>query len=85
MNARSAVDGLLAGYQRFISPLLPVACRFHPSCSQYAREAVEVHGIWRGTGLALYRLLRCQPFTRGGFDPVPARPDPRPRQGVTTG
>lgn len=58
-------------YQRFISPLLGANCRFHPSCSQYAIEALEIHGIIRGTGLAIWRILRCQPFCDGGNDPVP--------------
>jgi len=79
MTARGALVGLLAGYKRWISPLLPPACRFHPTCSEYAGEAVAVHGVWRGLGFALWRLLRCQPFSRGGFDPVPgdSRPDGR--------
>jgi putative membrane protein insertion efficiency factor len=70
---RRTVIGLIVAYKRWISPLFPPACRFHPSCSAYARDAVEIHGVWRGGGLALWRLLRCQPFSRGGFDPVPPR------------
>jgi putative membrane protein insertion efficiency factor len=66
---------LLRGYKRWVSPLLPPACRFEPTCSEYARDAVELHGVWRGTGLALWRLLRCHPFSRGGFDPVPLPPE----------
>jgi putative membrane protein insertion efficiency factor len=62
---------LLAIYKRAVSPLLPAGCRFHPSCSDYACQAIERHGILRGVRLALLRLLRCQPFSRGGFDPVP--------------
>jgi len=58
-------------YKRWISPLLPAACRFEPTCSVYAREAVEYHGVLRGIRLTVWRLLRCQPFSRGGFDPVP--------------
>jgi hypothetical protein len=58
-------------YKRFLSPLLPRACRFEPTCSVYAREAIARYGLWRGAGLALYRLLRCNPFHRGGLDPVP--------------
>jgi putative membrane protein insertion efficiency factor len=65
---------LLKGYKRWISPLLPVACRYVPSCSEYAMEAISVHGVVRGSALALGRLLRCHPFVRGGYDPVP-RPD----------
>jgi putative membrane protein insertion efficiency factor len=58
-------------YKRFISPLLPPACRFHPTCSVYAMEALQKHGAFRGLRLTLWRLLRCQPFHPGGFDPVP--------------
>jgi len=58
-------------YRRFLSPLLPPACRFHPSCSVYALQALQKHGAFRGTRLILWRLLRCQPFHPGGFDPVP--------------
>ena len=63
-------------YRRYISPLKPRMCRFSPTCSQYAIEALEAHGLLRGTYLATWRLLRCQPFARGGFDPVPPRDDP---------
>ena len=59
-------------YQAFLSPLMIGSCRFYPSCSRYAYEAIEVHGVAQGAWLALRRLLRCHPFTRGGFDPVPA-------------
>ena len=65
---------MLAGvriYRRFLSPLLPSACRFEPTCSKYALDAIEWHGPLRGGWLTLKRLLRCQPFSRGGFDPVP--------------
>lgn len=60
-------------YQRWISPLLPPSCRFYPSCSQYALEAIGVHGALRGTGLAVWRLLKCNPFGPHGLDPVPPR------------
>lgn len=67
--------GTLGVYRRTISPMLPPRCRFYPSCSAYAMEAVVSHGAARGSGLALLRLLRCHPLHRGGFDPVPpARP-----------
>jgi uncharacterized protein len=66
-----AVLGILSAYKRFLSPLLPRACRFEPTCSIYAREAVEKHGLTRGAKLAAWRLLRCHPLSRGGFDPVP--------------
>jgi putative membrane protein insertion efficiency factor len=85
MSARNAVVRLLEAYKKWVSPFLPPACRFHPTCSEYARDAVEIHGLWRGAGLALHRLARCQPWGRGGFDPVPARPEPRQRRGVSTG
>jgi hypothetical protein len=62
---------LIRGYQAFISPLFPPACRFQPTCSQYALEAVTRFGPWRGGGLAMRRLLRCHPFHPGGYDPVP--------------
>jgi len=63
--------GLLAGYRRFVSPLLPPACRFHPVCSLYATEAIATHGVVRGLWLAARRLGRCHPLCAGGFDPVP--------------
>ncbi|HMH92591.1 MAG TPA: membrane protein insertion efficiency factor YidD [Streptosporangiaceae bacterium] len=66
---------LLTGYRRLISPLLPPSCRFYPSCSAYALEAVQVHGALRGSWLTARRLSRCHPFHAGGLDPVPpARP-----------
>jgi putative membrane protein insertion efficiency factor len=58
----------LVGYKRWLSPLLPRACRFTPTCSEYARLAVEKHGALRGTALAVGRLLRCHPFHPGGVD-----------------
>jgi uncharacterized protein len=62
---------LITGYRRFISPLLGARCRFYPSCSAYALEAISVHGAARGSWLAVRRLGRCHPFHRGGLDPVP--------------
>jgi hypothetical protein len=64
---------LIAGYRRWISPMLPPACRFHPSCSEYAAEAVDRHGAARGAVLAARRLARCHPWCEGGVDPVPPR------------
>ena len=64
---------LLTGYRRFVSPLLGQRCRFYPSCSAYALEAVQVHGALRGSWLAARRLSRCHPFHPGGLDPVPRR------------
>lgn len=63
-------------YKRCISPFLPPACRFEPTCSEYAREAIILHGAFKGSCLALWRLLRCNPLFKGGFDPVP---EPRRR------
>jgi uncharacterized protein len=63
--------GLLTVYRRFISPLLGPRCRFYPSCSAYALEAVQVHGALKGSWLAVRRLSRCHPFHAGGLDPVP--------------
>ncbi|WP_163512663.1 membrane protein insertion efficiency factor YidD [Fodinicola acaciae] len=60
-------------YRRWISPGLPPRCRFYPTCSAYAVEALRVHGAWRGLALAAWRLLRCHPFHPGGYDPVPER------------
>lgn len=68
---KSAAIALLKIYKKLISPLLPPACRFVPSCSEYAAEAVACHGFFHGTALALWRLLRCNPLARGGYDPVP--------------
>ena len=61
----------IVAYRRYVSPALPARCRFYPSCSAYAQEALAVHGALRGTALAIWRLLRCHPFHPGGFDPVP--------------
>lgn len=63
-------------YQYCISPLFPGCCRFFPTCSAYAREAVLVHGVLKGCLLALFRLLRCHPLSAGGYDPVPAKKPP---------
>ena len=65
------VLGLIRSYQTCFSPALPSACRFYPSCSAYAYEAVEKWGVWRGVRLALGRLLRCRPWGGYGCDPVP--------------
>jgi len=67
---KSALIYILRGYQVLISPLLPPACRFTPTCSEYAIEAVRHHGALRGVYLAARRLLRCHPFHPGGYDPV---------------
>ena len=69
--------GLIGGYRRWISPLLPPACRFHPTCSDYAADSIRIHGAARGSVLAVRRVCRCHPFSAGGFDPVPPRRDRR--------
>ena len=71
--ARALLSGLILGYQRLISPLLGPRCRFYPSCSTYALEAIRVHGAAKGTVLATARVCRCHPWNAGGVDPVPAR------------
>ena len=62
---------LIQLYKRFLSPLLPPSCRFTPSCSRYTVEAIQKHGALRGTLLGAWRILRCNPFGKGGYDPVP--------------
>jgi len=61
---------LISFYQKFISPLKKPCCRFYPTCSQYARDAIEKYGCIKGTGMAIWRVLRCNPFGKGGYDPV---------------
>jgi len=68
---RNALIKVIDIYRLFLSPLFGGQCRFEPSCSCYAREAIIRHGVLRGIGLALGRLGRCQPFSAGGLDPVP--------------
>ncbi|MBI4677896.1 MAG: membrane protein insertion efficiency factor YidD [Elusimicrobia bacterium] len=69
---KTAALAILDLYRALVRPLLPPACRFHPSCSDYARQAVAAHGCARGAFLAGGRLLRCHPFSPGGSDPVPS-------------
>jgi hypothetical protein len=73
VSPRSLALGALRGYKRFLSPILPPACRFSPTCSEYAAEAIEKHGVLRGGTLAVRRLVRCGPWHPGGYDPVPLR------------
>ncbi|MDW8459180.1 MAG: membrane protein insertion efficiency factor YidD [Verrucomicrobiota bacterium] len=68
--------GLIRLYQWTLSPLLGGACRFHPSCSNYAIDAIHLHGVLRGSWLTIKRLARCHPFHPGGIDPVPSPPQP---------
>ncbi|ATY86319.1 membrane protein insertion efficiency factor YidD [Kyrpidia spormannii] len=63
----------LRGYQRLISPLTPPSCRFYPTCSEYAVQAITIHGLGKGSFLAAKRLLKCGPWHPGGYDPVPPK------------
>ncbi|MGB9690595.1 MAG: membrane protein insertion efficiency factor YidD [Candidatus Sumerlaeaceae bacterium] len=65
------VSGLIRGYQRWVSPHFPPSCRFYPTCSNYALEALQCRRLLPALGLIVWRVLRCQPFCRGGYDPVP--------------
>jgi putative membrane protein insertion efficiency factor len=73
VRARSAAQAPVRAYQRFVSPVLPRRCKYHPTCSTYALQAIESYGILRGGVLAAWRLLRCNPFSHGGYDPVSAQ------------
>tara|TARA_B100001059_G_C17775559_1_gene551025 strand:- start:1146 stop:1379 length:234 start_codon:yes stop_codon:yes gene_type:complete len=64
---------LIKAYQLFISPLTPATCRFQPTCSNYTKEALEKHGLFRGGWLALKRIFSCHPWGRSGYDPVPEK------------
>lgn len=68
--------GLIRGYQLMISPYFPPSCRYHPTCSSYAIEALQQHGAFRGSWLTLKRILRCHPWSEGGYDPVPGSDTP---------
>ncbi len=67
--------GLIAFYQKALSPHLPPSCRYTPTCSQYTKTAIERFGALRGSFMGLWRILRCNPFAKGGYDPVPELPD----------
>ena len=69
MSVRHLAIGPLLFYKRFVSPLLPRACRFHPTCSEYAMDIIRIHGLGRVLWLSFRRLLRCHPFHAGGYDP----------------
>ena len=73
MIVQRTLVALCRAWKRYVSPSLPPACRFEPTCSEYAADAVEIHGAVRGSWLAVRRLARCHPFARAGFDPVPPR------------
>ena len=68
---KKLIQTVLRLYKRWLSPALPAACRYVPSCSEYACDALEHHGVIRGSALAIWRVLRCHPFAKGGYDPVP--------------
>jgi len=70
---RRLLIALIDGYRLLLSPFFGTQCRFYPTCSSYAREAIEVHGSLRGTWLAAKRIVKCGPWHRGGVDPVPGR------------
>jgi putative membrane protein insertion efficiency factor len=67
---QSVLIAALRAYKRFISPLLPSACRFYPTCSEYTMQAIEKYGPWRGIWLGTKRISKCHPFHEGGYDPV---------------
>ena len=71
--ARSAALAPIVVYQRLVSPALPRRCKYEPTCSRYAVEAIRAYGVWRGLVLAAWRLLRCNPWSLGGYDPVEAQ------------
>jgi putative membrane protein insertion efficiency factor len=75
--AKYLVLRFLRAYKWLISPLLPPSCRYVPSCSEYGMEAVERYGALRGGAMAIWRVLRCHPFVKGGFDPVPLHAPPK--------
>ena len=68
-------------YQRFISPQMPPRCKYVPTCSEYAIEAFERFGFFKGFGLTSWRILRCNPFSKGGYDPVPKKREPKKQHG----
>ncbi|MBP5662615.1 MAG: membrane protein insertion efficiency factor YidD [Clostridia bacterium] len=71
--AQKAATALIRAYKRHVSPALPPTCRFIPTCSEYALEAIERFGVIKGGALALWRIMRCNPFCKGGYDPVPQK------------
>ncbi len=79
MRARTVAKVPIHVYRRVVSPALPARCKYYPSCSAYALQAIGTYGILRGAVLAAWRLLRCNPFSHGGYDPVSAQTLFRPR------
>ena len=82
MGVRQALILLVRGYQVALSPLLGGSCRFKPSCSEYMIEALKIHGAFKGTILGLWRLLRCHPFGKYGYDPVPLKGKWKPEYAI---
>lgn len=80
---RSVLVAPIRAYQRFVSPAFPRRCKYHPTCSEYAVQAVRTHGVMRGVVLAAWRLLRCNPWSHGGFDPVDAQTIFRSRKPIS--
>ena len=70
---KTLLIAMIRGYKKYISPALPNACRFSPTCSEYAMQALEEWGVIWGLGLAIWRILRCNPLCKGGYDPVPLK------------
>jgi putative membrane protein insertion efficiency factor len=70
LDMKTLVLGLIGFYKAALSPMTIGVCKYYPTCSQYAAEAVDRHGVWRGLGMAMRRLIRCRPFRSGGYDPV---------------
>lgn len=76
---KKVILALIRFYRRHISPHLPPMCRYYPTCSCYAIEAIETHGALKGSLMAAWRILRCNPFSQGGYDPVPPKREKRRR------
>lgn len=72
---------LIRFYQKHISPHTPPACKYYPTCSHYGYEAIERFGVIKGTGLTIWRILRCNPFSKGGYDPVPQKKEKSRKKG----
>jgi putative membrane protein insertion efficiency factor len=70
VSLREPITGFIRAYQKFVSPLLPPSCRYHPSCSEYAVQAILKYGVLKGSFMGAWRIMRCNPFSKGGFDPV---------------
>ncbi|MCF6515775.1 membrane protein insertion efficiency factor YidD [Lactobacillus sp. S2-2] len=64
---------LVRFYQKYISPVFPPSCRYYPTCSNYMLDALKIHGVFKGTIMGIFRILRCNPFQKGGYDPVPKK------------